>query len=332
MLGWGGLALAFSPGMRADGRGRLDGSFIQLLEYHGRWGDEEWQRLFEAFAELGLNELVVQWAVHDRTALFGSEGNASAPRPLEQVLAHAQRAGMRVLLGLVYDPRYWSEEARAPDRVGALFDTLLARSTATARALLPLVARHPAVTGWHICEEVDDRSWDAARRPHLFAYLAQLADTLRSLAPGSRVAVSGFTDARSQPPDIETFWRELLAAAPGIDRVLFQDGIGADKLELTDLGERLGAVARAVRAQGRELSVVIQTFRDAREAHRSEPPFSASPAPLARILAQMEAAFAHTPSLIAFSVPEHMSPQGAAAARALYRDYLAHLSGAPPAR
>lgn len=329
MLWWGGVALGVSSLAHSGARrGSLGATFIQPLERHRQWRDEDWTGLFAAFTALGLTELIVQWSVHDRSSLFNgaAHATASAAPPVVRLLEHAERAGMSVLLGLAYDPAYWNEEARSADRLSALFDTLFSRSVATAGALLPLVARHRAVTGWYVCQEVDDLSWDAGRRPQLFAYLARITETLRRLAPGKRIALSGFTDARSTPSAVEAFWQELLARAPNLDRVLFQDGVGAGKLDLRELDGYLGAAARATRAAGRQFSVVIETFSQVSPPPGDKTPFSATPAHLARLLDQIRIASSHTDSLVAFSVPEYMSPQGGTAAEALYRDYLAQLA------
>ena len=302
---------------------------MQLLEPHGAWDEAQWARLFESFRALQLTELVVQWTVHDRTAFFSPATDyRTLPRPpLATLLRLAQQYSMRVLVGLAHDPAYWNESDRDPRRAPALFDSLLQRSAATAQAVLPTVAASPAFAGWYITEEVDDLSWSLALRPQLFAYLARLGAALRSLTPNARIALSGFTDARSTPAAVEVFWRALLSAAPDIDCVLFQDGIGVAKLEVRQFPAYLGAVARAARAHDCDLQAVVETFRQTGGLPVSDGPFAAEPAPLARILSQMQAAAGHASQLVAFSVPEYMSPQGGARANALYRDYLAHFAG-----
>ncbi len=284
-----------------------------------------WVRLFEAFRRLGLKRLVVQWTEYDGVVFHAGAGPAPQPPPLDILLRLADHSGMKVLVGLAHDSAYWRESERAPQRLPALFDRLLARSAATAQALRPLVAAHPAFAGWYITEEVDDLSWTPAARPLLFAYLARLSEALKRLMPEADIALSGFTDSRAAPAAVEAFWRELLAAAPAIGCVLFQDGVGVGKLALEQVPDYLAAAARAARAEERKLAAVVETFRQTAGEPLSDGPFAAEPAPLARVLAQIEAAAPHAAELVAFSVPEYMSPAGGPTAGELYRAYLAHL-------
>ncbi len=105
----------------------------------------------------------------------------------------------------------------------------------------------------------------------LFKYLKDFTAYLHWLLPGSRVAVSGFSNAFVDPGTLESFWTGLLKASD-MDEVFFQDGIGAQKLRISSLPLYLKAIVRAVQHQGRRLNIVVELFRQI----QSEP-FQAAP-------------------------------------------------------
>jgi len=100
--------------------------------------------------------------------------------------------------------------------------------------------------------------------------------------------------------------------------LLFQDGIGAGKLDLNSLPLYIAAAWRATEAGSCELGVIVELFQS------TDAQFA--PAPLERIIRQLGIASREYPQLIfGFSVPEYMSPLGGAEAERLFRDYAAAL-------
>ena len=83
----------------------------------------------------------------------------------------------------------------------------------------------------------------------------------------------------------------------------------------------LGALRQAVQTQSRELQVVVELFRQV-----SERPFRAQPASWDLVLRQLEVAarFA-TDGILAFSVPEYMTPLGGPEADKLFKAYLQYI-------
>lgn len=302
---------------------RLNGSFLQLLASHGQWRDEDWKRLFGYFKTLGLSELVVQWSMLDDLAFYQATPESAAPAPLESVLAAADEAQMRVLVGLVHDSRYWDEIRAEPARVADYLRTLESRSLATAAAMEPIIARHGCFEGWYLTVEVDDVNWiEPARRALLFDHLRSVSDKLRRLRPTARIGLSGFSNARIDPQAFDAFWHTLLTSAPGIDIVLLQDGVGAHKLEIAEVPLYMAAARDAVLRNGRELRAVVETFRQTAGPPIDDKSFSAVPAQMDQLRQQIEAAAPFASRVVAFSVPEYLSPAGGAEAKSLYESYL----------
>jgi len=310
---------------------RLDGTFLQLTDAHGRWSRAQWEALFDDLRALGLKRLVVQWTLRDETAFYASTQQRGVPQPpLPVLLELADRDGVAVVVGLASDSRFWERIARDAKLVEVYLRRLRLRSEGVARELAPLLRAHASFAGWYVTEEVDDGSWlEPERRGLLAAYLRDLAASLKRLTPGATVAVSGFSNARCDPDALESFWKALLAAAP-LDVVLFQDGVGALKMDLANLPLYLGAMERAASASGRRLGVVVELFEQTGGPPVDAGAFKAVPAPPARVLRQLELAGRASAGAIAFTVPDYMRGQNDPRAAQLRDAYLAWQRGERP--
>jgi len=303
---------------------RIGGTFLQLLNHHQEWKAEDWRRLFDEFSAMRMSRVIVQWSVSEDLAFFASTSFRHGPTPpLEMILDLADARGMKVSVGLWHDPGYWRNVAAPAAAVEVYLRRARLRATAIAEELAPSVASHPSFEGWYISEEIDDTNWvEPQRRKILKEHLESLSASLHIPVPNAIVSLSSFSNARMDPGSLEVFWKSVLAGS-SIDRLLFQDGIGAHKLELEYLPPFLSAMKRATAASGRSLAVVVEVFDQTSGPGGDSSVFSAVPAPLARIDRQiaLAAQFA-TPDIVAFSVPEYMTPAAGEASRRLLEGYM----------
>lgn len=299
----------------------LQGGYIQLLDHHARWNYPDWRSLFDHLAGLRVDTLIVQWSAFDQRPFYRSVPVASAPdMPLESIMRMADASGMRVLVGLSHDRAYWTRIGR-PDRRTYLVERLRLNRQA-ANELRPIVLAHPSFAGWYISEEIDDLNWnEPADRLALYGYLGELSSHLRKLAPTARIGVSGFVNRRTDPYTLRDFWIDLLARAPAIDEVYFQDGIGVAKLTLAELPRYYGAMREATTAAGRELVPVVEAFRQVAGPPISKGEFKAEPTTLQRLAEQIRLANLYAARHVVFGVPEYMTPVGGARAARLHQEY-----------
>jgi hypothetical protein len=325
------IALAVPSVVRADrANGRpadalLDGTFMQLRAEHAGWEHADWERLFGYLRATHMRSLIVQWSAHDAIRFYRSAQQPALKRaPLELILQLAEEADIEVLVGLTQESTYWKDIAGAPSDVEATLQRLRASSLAVARELLPIVSARRSFVGWYISEEIDDVNWrEPARRKLLLAHLAALAPDLKKLAPMAHVAISGFSNATMDPGSFETFWAQLLDAAQPIDTVFFQDGVGTNKLAIPEALVYLEALDRAAQPRGREVVAVVELFKQVAGPPIDERAFAALPAPLARIREQIISVRSSASRVVAFSVPEYLTPLGGPEAEAIYNDYRA---------
>jgi len=313
LLLWLQLWLLPWPGSAADcPRLWPDATFLQLYADDPPLTSERLRH----WRALGAEELILQWSA------YGPPDGGPFPLVesgrLAMLLDAAAEAGLRLRLGLRYDPGFWRErDAGEPEEplqrseLARYLERRLADQAVLLAVLAPLT-RHPAFAGWYLADEIDDRRWNA-RRPRLLLldYLRRSAEPLRADAPQADLAVSGFSGGLVPPAEWAAFWVELLNAAR-IDRLLFQDGVGAGKLEPDELDYYLPVLAERLGAAGRALSVVVELF----EAD-PERPDHFRPAPPARVSEQLSRAAGSGLPPATFALPHYADPAAGPAAAEL---------------
>jgi hypothetical protein len=285
----------------------LSGTFLQLLGQHLQWSPEQWVRLFDAFRQLRLTHVIVQWVISDGQRFHVSPPGGIARAPLETILELADKAGIRIMIGLIQDPDYWQRIAQPSAAVAAYLADRESRIVRVAAEVAPLARSHPSFAGWFMNEEIDDINWqEPAAAAVLHSYLHRVSDYLRLALPEASVALSTFSNAHATPTQLQDFWHQLLRAAPAISTVLFQDGIGVHKLTLERLPPYLRSIRAATDATGRRLWSVVELFEQTGGPPLDQGQFRASAAPFSRISAQLHIEAASASAQIAFSAADYM--------------------------
>jgi hypothetical protein len=157
---------------------------------------------------------------------------------------------------------------------------------------------------------VEAGSWSGEERARA------LAEAIRAVRKRFRpLAVSGFTNRSGSPADLARFWHELQRKSK-FDRLLFQDGIGSGKMPIGEWPEWASPLARRL---GRRLSIVVETFA----AQGEGPTWQGRPAEWPRIREQLGlAAELSRGGILAFGVPEYMTPLGGDLAELLFHQVL----------
>ena len=227
----------------------LKGTFLQLTEVQSARPAAEWRQLFDELRTIGINTLFLQWTVLDRKPLFPTARNETgANTPLGSILDLAAQSGIRVWFGLALDSSYWEEIKQPADLLRPYFRRRLQDLAGFLDDLNAATAGAP-FAGWYIPDEIDDRTWlDPGKRAVLKKYLTETVALLRARRPGSKVAISGFSNSFADPDLLASFWVDVIRAS-GIDLLLFQDGVGEGKVALENIGLYYGALDRAVRSE-----------------------------------------------------------------------------------
>jgi hypothetical protein len=294
----------------------IKGTFLQLTDTQLARPTVEWRQLFDELRRIGIDTLFLQWTVVDRKPLFQTAGHdAAANTPLAAILDLAARSGIRVWFGLALDSSYWEEIKQSSELLRPYFRRRVQDLVGFLDDLNATTAGAP-FAGWYIPDEIDDRTWlDPGKRAVLKKYLAETVALLKARRPGSKVAISGFSNSFADPDLLGSFWADVIRAS-GIDLLLFQDGVGEGKVALENVGLYYAALDRAVRGVGAQLGPVVELFSLMPDGRRL-------PAGVGRIRGQIAAANRLTSfPVVAFSVPDYMSHLAGRQAGDLLSDFL----------
>lgn len=279
----------------------LHGTFLQLTEVQLARPPGDWRGLFDDLRAMGITQIFVQWTVADRKALFQTARlEVMRNTPLSQIFDLAAHAGMRVWIGLATDTDYWEEIKQSPERLRPYFHKRLSDLSDFIDDLNTAVAAEP-FAGWYIPDEIDDRTWlDPSKRAVLENYLAKTVRLLKARRPGSKVAISGFSNSFADPDLLAAFWGDLIRST-GLDLLLFQDGVGEGKVAVDNISLYYGPLNSAVHRAGAQLGAVVELFSLMSNGRRV-------PAMIGRIREQIAEATRSTSfPPVAFSVPDYMS-------------------------
>jgi len=321
-IGWSRAILIFAtmfmmagPKAEATCLG-LKGTFLQLTDAQLARPASQWQQLFDELRAIGINTLFLQWTVVDRKPLFQTARHESATNAsLASILDLAAQSGIRVWFGLALDSSYW-EEIKQPAEVLKPYFHRRLRELAGFLDDLNAAAAGAPFAGWYIPDEIDDRTWlDPGKRTVLKKYLAGTVALLKTQRPGSKVAISGFSNSFADPDLLASFWADVIKTS-GIDLLLFQDGVGEGKVALENIGMYYEALDRALRRGGAQVGAVVELFSLTPDGRRL-------PAKVDRIREQIAAASRLTSfPTVAFSVPDYMSHLAGSQAGALLSNFL----------
>lgn len=297
--------------------GAPDATFYQPLAAHGERGAAEWDAFGQTLVQAGIQTIYAQWSILDGVALFPLSESVNKEiyakhikmadsLPLPGLLAMAGGSGIGVWIGLDLDPTFFRVHERNPDLLRVYF---LRRELAL-EALLPdlktLVRSSPAFRGWYITDEIDDLNWqDKARKTLLIEHFAKMTGLLASLTETPvPVAISGFSNGRTSPSVLADFWNSVLEESH-IDRLLFQDSVGAGKLSVQESRLYRDALARKLDTR---LHMVVETF-SMQKQNQDDNNFVSIPTTPAEMSDRLTLAMgARVGRPVLFSAPEYLLP------------------------
>jgi hypothetical protein len=310
------VALLIMPSSASAACRGLRGTFLQLTDAQASRPASDWRQLIDELRSIGIDNLFLQWTVADRKAFFQTARfETPVDTPLPYILELAAHAGILVWIGLAIDTHYWEEIKQSPELMRPYFHKRLQDLSGFLGDLDATLAGAP-FAGWYIPDEIDDRTWlDPTKRAVLKRYLADTVGLLKARRPGSKVAISGFSNSFADPDLLASFWADVIESS-GIDLLLFQDGVGEGKVALEDIGLYYEPLNRAVRRAGGQLGAVVELFSRMPNGQRV-------PAMLARIREQIAVADRSTSfPPVAFSVPDYMSRLAGQQAGGLLANFL----------
>lgn len=307
---------------RVQDKPPIDGTFIQLLTIHNSWNRQDWGRLFDYYDELGMKKLIIQWTQYDDIKFYNAESDKS-DSPLDYIMSLSDSRNMDVYVGLYNDTKFWEKVKRNAKLVDVYMQRLEVNSKILSDELIKKLNSYESFAGWYIPQETDDINWIYKDKEMVyFDYIREVSSHLKDISPSKDIAVSGFSNAYTDPETFKKFWSTLLDDSD-IDIVLFQDGIGTNKLEFDSLPIYIKALKQVTNEQSRQLIIVVELFEQVSGQSIDGNEFKAEAASLDRVVKQIAIAESYTDNVpVAFSVMEYMTPLGVQNSEKLYSDYV----------
>jgi hypothetical protein len=292
--------------------GELKATFIQLNRASAINTVTDWEASLRKIRDAGLDTIIVQWTADDGLAYFESElPYRETFNVVERMLTAASGKGLKIHLGLVNDPTFWTQ-ITARDRV--LRDYFLARITQHLRVQKELLRKfngYPEWVGYYVPDEIDDLTWRHENKQDLLQdYLRGLLSGLRKSDSKRTVGISSFFRARTAPDIYAGMLKQVVS---GFDQVMVQDGVGVGNPPPRYVPLYFKHLRETWPADGPALWCVVEAFRQV--AHDSQT-FTAVPAAPDALAHQVEEAAPYFAHLVLFSFLDYADPaRGAEAAR-----------------
>jgi hypothetical protein len=285
---------------------RINGTFIQSFLVND-WDDARWQQELVMLKRLGMDYLIFTTAYSVDAAghaasLYPSSltPNQSPNNLIEACLRNAQKAGMKVFIGLNFNERWW--------RVDYDAEWLFAQMELGNRVAEELVelykAEYPdAMYGWYWVWEVDNAT---CTTPELQAVLANALnvnlDYLAKLTPGMPLMLSPYMNHRQGTAEAcGAMWRNVFAQTRFREGDIFapQDCCGAGGLEVSMLPQWFGQLQSAADSKPELRFWANVELFDQRDW---------SSAPMERVAAQLQAVAPYVGNIICFAYSHYYSP------------------------
>jgi hypothetical protein len=229
------------------------GTFIQWFLVKD-WSDAQWQAEFRCMKELGMEYLVfaptldsARRIAYYATHLPGYQRAKGGRDVVDACLRNAQKASIRVFLGLNFHEDWWKKSARDP---GWLYAQMEEGNAVADELFRHYRARYPrAFYGWYWVWEVDNLNF---RKPEEVRALARALDInvrhLKTLDPAMPVMLCPFMNYRlGRPEAYAEMWKTVLAntALGKGDIFAPQDCVGAGGLTLDNFAAWFAALREA---------------------------------------------------------------------------------------
>ncbi len=245
-----------------------------------------------------------------------SSANAATGDPIGDLLAAAEELDFDVWLGLSLDPAYWEGKFDA--------SASAASNTALMLHLEELYGASPALVGYYLPEEIDDRSF-VSKEAHkaMTDYLTAMADAAHDQV-GRPVMVAPYFGIDPNAAAYADWWDTTLGSAK-LDVIAMQDGVGTKRTTAEQGAPVYQALKEVADRHGVALWSDLEVFEQTHGWPVDDLGWQATSANIATVKRQLELEAPFVAKFVIFDFTSNMSPRLGGAAAELYRGYQEYL-------
>lgn len=298
----------------------IKGSLIDFNEKVG-WNDTKWLSHFQEMKDIGIETLVVQFGAYNQDIWMYTSNNYSSniyPDVLGKLFTAADAKGIGVYMGLYFDDEFWSH---------TLDQTVLTKHANRSKDLSDEIwgnyKNHTSFKGWYISHEFAPYYYQTEGDVNTLIdkLINPVAKHCKEIS-GKPVGFSVFFNASlSDTNTFQTFMNSI--SKSDVELIILQDGIGVGHCGLNQM-EDYYSVANQGLVQSNffdkgALWADIETF--------AQPAGNSIPAPISRIIQQLDKVKNHVSFTIHYQYYQDMCFDGpnttnAVSLRSDYLDYL----------
>jgi len=205
-----------------------------------------WNNKFAEIKNAGFSTLLVQWSVYGEinyaTSTIDTDTRSEEPSFLARLLTMASQYNINIIIGLYNDPGWFAHIKEDPLALDFYLRKIRSKHLAQARKISDEFKDHPALTGWYLPEEIDDKEWRSPEKQKLLTtHLQESTHQLAPLAPGRTVMISSFFAGFMTPDSYSSMLTHLQEGNNFL--WLIQDGLGTGRLSTTETSRYLQVIA-----------------------------------------------------------------------------------------
>lgn len=265
---------------------KVNTSFLQLYKDHTTRSSEQWDALFKQAHDMNIKYLIIQWSSYGSIPFYSQENSSSSL--LTKVIKAAQKEQIKLIIGTNYDPNYWAslegKEIQIQEYLKRHYEQQVQAIPKLISNINEVDPQGKTVTGWYLSDEIDDLNWQSeSRRMMIKNYLEQMIQLLKKEKPYWPINISTYSTGKTPYNQVAELYK-FLFNIKGLDKILFQDSIGTQKLTLRSLKAYLLAIRSQFSGNNQRFGIITELFTE------DENQRSFKSAPVDRVIRQLKIA------------------------------------------
>ncbi len=311
--------------------GKITGSFTQLWNTAGcscgQWTLQQWKDEFQKMKDACMTTFVVQYGVYDNLSWYSPSSLSFVTykeTALNKIFQAAEAKGINIYVGLYFDETWNSSSKTA----ASTYSLLLTKQQQVINEIWNLFGNSSSFKGWYIPQEINDLEWQTnPAKSLLFDWIQSIASLAHNKNASKPVMIAPFFNLWMPSDLLKTWYTELFQAAPDLDQVFPQDGVGITlKNVYYDVPLFYSKIKEACDENGVQFGSTVESFQQLTGWPIDNGSFSATSANINRFKAQLWETKVHSPVEIIQFEWSYMQPSLGTANSTLYNNYLTYAS------
>jgi len=279
---------------------KLSGSFTQLWNSSGcacgQFTLQQWKDEFQKMKDACMNTFVIQYGVYNDLSWY-SPSNLSfvnyKETALNKIFQAAEEKGIQIYVGLYFDENWNS----ANKSLSSTYSNLLTKHEQVIDEIYNLFGNSSSFKGWYIPQEINDLEWqNNPTKNLLFNWVQNVASYAHAKNASKKVMIAPFFNLWMPADLLKNWYSDFFTIATDLDQVFPQDGVGITlKNVYYDVPLFYSKIKEVCDAHSVEFGATVESFQQLTGWPIDNGTFSAQPADINRLSAQIYEAQSHSP-------------------------------------